>query len=242
MTHGPLHVIFEDNHLLVVSKPAGLPTMGVEEGRESLLSVARKYIGLKYHKPGNVYLGVVSRLDSPVTGVVVFARTSKAARRLTELFRCRQVLKTYWALVDRPPIPPAGVLLDWVRKDERHQRMVSAPPETPDAQEARLRYRTVRSCPQAVLLEIQLETGRTAPDPTATGKPARARTRGPQVRKPGGVRAGDRPARAAARPGPSRPQDAFRSRGTGPPFLASLWASLSPRYAAATGRGSQLVQ
>ena len=160
MTHGPLHVIFEDNHLLVVSKPAGLPTMGVEEGRESLLSVARKYIGLKYHKPGNVYLGVVSRLDSPVTGVVVFARTSKAARRLTELFRCRQVLKTYWALVDRAPIPPAGVLLDWVRKDERHQRMVSAPPETPDAQEARLRYRTVRSCPQAVLLEIQLETGR----------------------------------------------------------------------------------
>ncbi|HEY5313202.1 MAG TPA: pseudouridine synthase, partial [Pirellulales bacterium] len=95
----PLVVLYEDNHLLVVDKPAGLPTMGVTPDRPSLLAVARQYIKDRYQKPGNVYLGTVSRLDTPVSGIVVFARTSKAASRLSEQYRNREVEKRYWALV-----------------------------------------------------------------------------------------------------------------------------------------------
>ena len=97
----PFPILYEDNHLLVVDKPAGLATMGVAPEIPSLLSEAKRYIKQKYEKPGNVYLGIVSRLDAPVTGVMVLARTSKAAARLTEQFRSKQVQKAYWALV--PP-------------------------------------------------------------------------------------------------------------------------------------------
>ncbi len=103
-----LDVIYEDNHLLVVNKPASLPTMGVAADRPSLLTVAKDYIRQKYNKPGNVYLGVVSRLDAPVTGLVVIARTSKAAGRLSAAFRDRQVTKTYWAIVAGTPDSPAA--------------------------------------------------------------------------------------------------------------------------------------
>ena len=92
-----LHILYEDNHLLAVVKPAGLATMGTPAGRPTLLSEAKAYIAQRYHKPGNVYLGVMSRLDAPVTGVVLLARTSKAASRLTEQFRSRRVEKRYWA-------------------------------------------------------------------------------------------------------------------------------------------------
>ena len=92
-----LNVVYEDNHLLAVNKPAMLPTMGVEEDRESLLTVAKEYIRQEYNKPGNVYLGIVSRLDAPVTGIVLIARTSKAAARLSESFRSRDVRKIYLA-------------------------------------------------------------------------------------------------------------------------------------------------
>src|SRR4029077_6456214 len=94
-----LQILFEDNHLLAIDKPAGIATMGAAEGHESLLDQARRYIKQKYDKPGNAYLGVVSRLDAFVSGVVVFARTSKSAARLTEQFRSRSVQKLYWALV-----------------------------------------------------------------------------------------------------------------------------------------------
>src|SRR5882724_9158658 len=104
-----LDVLYEDNHLLAVNKPAMVPTMGVAEDRPSLLMVAKEYIREKYGKPGNVYLGIVSRLDAPVTGVVLMARTSKAAARLTEMFRERDVEKTYLALVESRNVdPPAG--------------------------------------------------------------------------------------------------------------------------------------
>ncbi len=118
MAHPPFPVLLEDNHLLAVVKPAGLPTMGVDPSRPSLFSLARQYLKEKYQKPGNVYLGVVSRLDACVTGVVVLARTSKAARRLSKQFRDREVGKLYWALVPQPPDPLAADLVDWLRKDE----------------------------------------------------------------------------------------------------------------------------
>ena len=95
-----LDVLYEDNHLLAVNKPAMLPTMGVAEDRPSLLVVAKEYMRRKYDKPGNVYLGIVSRLDAPVTGVVLLARTSKAAGRLSKQFRERDVEKIYWAIVE----------------------------------------------------------------------------------------------------------------------------------------------
>ena len=103
-----LVVLYEDNHLLALVKPPGLATMGVAEGVPTLLTLAKEYVKQRYHKPGNVYLGIVSRLDAPVTGVLLLARTSKAARRLTEQFRSRAVEKTYWALVEGTVTPPSG--------------------------------------------------------------------------------------------------------------------------------------
>src|SRR5688572_24454630 len=99
----PLDVLYEDNHLLVVNKPAGLPTQGAAAGEASVVTEAKEYLKRKYRKPGNVYLGVVSRLDSLVSGVLVLARTSKAAARLTEQFKNSSVEKVYWALVESPP-------------------------------------------------------------------------------------------------------------------------------------------
>ncbi len=155
-----LQVLYEDNHLLAVVKPAGLPTMGVSEKRPSLVQLARRYLKNRYKKPGNVYLGVVSRLDAEVTGVVLLARTSKAARRLSRQFRTREVEKTYWAIVEGIVRPSSGQCVDWVARDERHRRMRVVRPETPGAQEARLTYRKLKTLGQLTLLEVGLHTGR----------------------------------------------------------------------------------
>lgn len=156
----PLEILYEDNHLLVVNKPAGLPTMGVAPDKPSLLTVAKDYVKQRYQKPGNVYLGILSRLDAPVTGVVLLARTSKAARRLTEQFRERRVEKTYWALVDGALQPPEGICENWLAHDERHRRMHIVGPAVPGAQHARLAYRRLALFSDDSLVEISLETGR----------------------------------------------------------------------------------
>ena len=153
-------VLHEDNHLLVVDKPAHLPTMGVPEGQPSLLAAAKQYIKQKYNKPGNVYLGIVSRLDAPVTGAVVIARTSKAAARLTKQFRERSVRKCYWALLEKQPDPLEATLVDWLRRDLRHRRMHITTSSDLDSQEARLTFKTIRRVTGAVLVEIELLTGR----------------------------------------------------------------------------------
>jgi 23S rRNA pseudouridine1911/1915/1917 synthase len=162
-----IDVLYEDNHLLVVNKPAGLPTMGVSEDRPSLLTEMKEYVGRKYHKPGSVYLGIVSRLDAPVTGVLLLARTSKAASRLTEQFRKRDVEKVYWAIVDGKLAPRAGTLRHYMRKDERHRRMHVAAASSFGAQLAELQYRSanesrlhVSHTGQLSLVEIELLTGR----------------------------------------------------------------------------------
>lgn len=153
-------VLYEDNHLLAVCKPANLPTMGTAPDASSLVTWARQYLKEKYGKPGNVYVGVVSRLDALVTGVVVLARTSKAAARLTETFRSREARKLYWAIVEGVPAPPAATCVDWLRKDEPTRRMHVTRPQHPEAQEARLTYRTLAQLPRGTLLEIALESGR----------------------------------------------------------------------------------
>src|SRR5262245_41402131 len=122
----PLEVLYEDNHLLVINKPAGLATQGAEAGTASVVTLAKEYLKHKYQKPGNVYLGVVSRLDSLVSGVLVLARTSKAAARLSEQFRDRKTMKLYWAIVTGIPKPKQGELVHWMSEDESQQRMVAA--------------------------------------------------------------------------------------------------------------------
>ena len=157
----PLEILYEDNHLLLVNKPALLATMGVAEDKPSVLSLAKEYIKQKYDKPGNVYLGVVSRLDAPVTGVLVIARTSKAASRLSEQFRNREVEKVYRAVVEGVPDEPEAMLQHWLRKDERHRRVHVTMKDKETAQEARLSYRLIRELAGDMsLLEVKLETGR----------------------------------------------------------------------------------
>lgn len=155
-----IDVVYEDNHLLIVNKPAELPTMGVAADRPSLLSIAKAYVARKYNKPGNVYLGIVSRLDAPVTGLVVIARTSKAANRLTTAFRERQVSKRYWAIVAGSPEPSTAKLEHFLRKDERHRRVHTTHGKAPGAQVARLSYEVIATAGEHSLLEIELETGR----------------------------------------------------------------------------------
>lgn len=177
---GRVEVLYEDNHLLVVNKPAGLPTMGTPGGVPTLLTAAKEYVKQRYQKPGNVYLGVMSRLDAPVTGVVLLARTSKAAARLTEQFRTHTVEKTYWAVVEGELESEAGRLVDWLAHDDRHRRMHIVGPTISGAREARLSYRQlgridsvvtrasavarsrrgVGASGVATWLEVELETGR----------------------------------------------------------------------------------
>lgn len=153
-------VLYEDNHLLAVNKPAMLPTMGVAEDVPSLLTVAKDWLRRKYDKPGNVYLGVVSRLDAPVTGLVVLAKTSKAAARLSEAFRSRDVSKSYLAVVEGEVDPPSGELVHYLRHDERHRKVHATHEGAEGAQLARLSYRRVAAAGALELLEVELETGR----------------------------------------------------------------------------------
>ncbi len=160
MTAEPLDVLYEDNHLLAVNKPAGVVTQGANPDVPSLFHMAAQYIKLKYQKPGNVFLGVTSRLDAPTTGVVILARTSKAAARLSEQFRERKVDKTYWAVVGGKMSPSAGTLVDYLAPDERHRSVSVVSPQHPEAKEARLSYRVLKELGNKTLLEVQLLTGR----------------------------------------------------------------------------------
>ncbi len=155
-----LEVLYEDNHILAVNKPAMLPTMGVEADRPSLLTAAKEFLRRKYDKPGNIYVGIVSRLDGPVTGVVLLAKTSKAAARLSEAFRSRDVRKVYWATVEGEVSPAEGTLEHYLRKDERHRKVHVTNAGAEGAQLARLAYRTVKRAGELTLLEVELETGR----------------------------------------------------------------------------------
>lgn len=134
--------------------------MGNAPHEISLVDLAKDYIKSSYNKPGNVYLGVVSRLDMMATGAIVLARTSKAASRLSQQFRDRTVSKVYWALVAGRLEPAEGVLDDYVRKDESQHRMVTCSAKSSGAKQAKLSYKTLYSGPTCQRLEIQLETGR----------------------------------------------------------------------------------
>lgn len=157
---GPLDVLHTDNHVLVVAKPACLPSVPDETGDESLFDRAKAWIKRTCGKPGAVYLGIVHRLDRPVSGVMVFARTSKAASRLTDAFRRRDVEKVYWGVVARPPVPREGVLEQLLVKDRDRNRVRVAHAREDGAKLARTRYRLLDVSPGHALLELVPETGR----------------------------------------------------------------------------------
>ena len=154
-----LKVVFEDNHCLAVFKPAGVLTMGDRTGDLSIVDQAREYLRQKYDKPGNVFVGVVHRLDRPVSGVLLLARTSKAASRLSEQFREHSVRKVYHCVVAGRPQESSGELVDWLAKDEAKNlsRVVQRPE---DGKLSRLAYRCLKSAGSLSLLEIELLTGR----------------------------------------------------------------------------------
>jgi 23S rRNA pseudouridine1911/1915/1917 synthase len=156
----PLAILYLDNHLLVVNKPAGFATMGVAADQLSLLVQAKAMIKRRYRKPGNVYLGVVSRLDRPVSGVVVFARTSKAAARLSEQFRHRLVEKQYLAIAEKRPADDAGCWIDWLTRDEASRTMRVDQQSRPDAQRAEVRFTVLETRGALTLLLLRPITGR----------------------------------------------------------------------------------
>lgn len=151
-------LVFADNHLLVVYKPAGLLSQGDETGDANLLDLSKTWIKRRYHKPGQVFLGLVHRLDRPVAGVMVFARTSKAASRLSEQIRERRFGKVYWAVVEGKPPTPEGRLKHHLERQKRDPQVL--PGATATSRDARLAYRVLESAGERSLVEIELETGR----------------------------------------------------------------------------------
>ena len=154
-----IRVLYEDNHLLVVTKPMNVPVQADASGDEDLLTACKGYIKEKYQKPGEVYLGLVHRLDRPVGGVMVFARTSKAASRLTEQFSAHRAKKRYVAIAEGSA-PGTGRLTDWLLKNESTNTTSVVQEGTPGAKQARLTYRTLARADGLSLLDVDLKTGR----------------------------------------------------------------------------------
>lgn len=155
-----LDVLFEDNHCLVVNKPAGLLAQGDITGDPSLVDVARSYLKTKYQKPGNVYVGLVHRLDRPTSGVVLLAKTSKAAGRLSTQFREGTVEKIYHAVIDGSCPEDSGEWNDTLWKDEERNVVRVVPPDTPGGQEARIAFRVLGRFARTTQLELRPITGR----------------------------------------------------------------------------------
>lgn len=155
-----LDVLFEDNHVLVVNKPAGLLVHGDETGDTTLADLAKEYIKHRYNKPGNVFIGVVHRLDRPVSGVVLLAKTSKALSRLNELFRSKKTQKTYWAVVQNKPKAEQGTLVHWLVKDSVRNVSKAYSKENNAGARSELHYKMLAANAGKYLLEVNPITGR----------------------------------------------------------------------------------
>lgn len=155
-----LQVLYEDNHIIAVNKRAGDIVQGDKTGDTPLSDIVKEYLKIKYQKPGNVYLGVAHRLDRPTTGVLVFAKTSKALPRLNKLFAQKKAKKTYWALVKNAPEKEQGQLVHWLRKNPKNNKSTAFLKEMEGSKKAILNYRILRRLERYCLLEINLETGR----------------------------------------------------------------------------------
>lgn len=155
-----MQVLYEDNHIIVVYKESGEIVQGDKTGDKPLSETIKAWIKEKYAKPGNVFLGVVHRLDRPVSGLVIFAKTSKALSRLNDMFRKGEVKKTYWAMVQTPPAEPEGTLTNWLVRNEKQNKSYAYDHEVPNAKKAILKYKTVGQTEHYTLLEVNLLTGR----------------------------------------------------------------------------------
>jgi 23S rRNA pseudouridine1911/1915/1917 synthase len=153
-------VLYEDNHIIIVNKRSSDLVQGDGTGDEPLDDIVRAYIRGKYNKPGDVFLGVVHRLDRPVSGCVVYARTSKALSRLSELFRTRDVRKCYWAIVSDLPPAEEGTLRNYLKKNEKQNKSYVYNTEVKGSKEAELSYRILGRSERYYLLEVDLHTGR----------------------------------------------------------------------------------
>lgn len=155
-----IDILFEDNHLIVINKRTGDLVQGDKTGDAPLSDILKEYIKEKYNKPGNVYLGVVHRLDRPTSGAVIFAKTSKALGRLNKMLRDKQIDKTYWAVVKNKPSKSSETLINHLRKNPKNNKATVFNKETNDTKKAVLHYKTIKSLDNYHLLEIDLETGR----------------------------------------------------------------------------------
>ena len=153
-------VVYEDNHIIVVNKTASEIVQGDKTGDIPLSETVKQYIKEKYAKPGNVFLGVTHRLDRPVSGLVVFAKTSKALTRLNEMFRNSEVKKTYWAIVKNRPPKEEGELVNWLVRNEKQNKSFAYDTERPNSKKAILHYKVISKSDNYYLLEIDLKTGR----------------------------------------------------------------------------------
>lgn len=155
-----MRVVYEDNHIIIVYKESGEIVQGDKTGDIPLSDIVKDYIKEKYQKPGNVFLGVVHRLDRPVSGLVVFARTSKALSRLNEMFRTGEVHKTYWAITKNMPAIEEGRLEHWLVRNEKQNKSYAYAKEKPGAKKAVLEYKMIGRTDNYSLLEVRLLTGR----------------------------------------------------------------------------------
>lgn len=155
-----LQVLFEDNHLIVINKRPGDIVQGDKTGDQPLSDTVKAFLKKKYDKPGNVYLGVVHRLDRPTSGIVVFAKTSKALPRLNKMFAEKDAKKTYWAIVKNSPAEPEKRLVHWMKRNTKQNKSYANIKEVPDSKKAILTYKTLKKLDRYFLLEVDLETGR----------------------------------------------------------------------------------
>ena len=155
-----LQVLFEDNHIIVVNKRPGDIVQGDKTGDKPLSDTVKAFLKKKYNKPGNVYLGVVHRLDRPTSGIVLFAKTSKALPRLNKLFAEKSANKTYWSIVKNAPTEPEKRLVHYMKRNTKQNKSYANIKEVPDSKKAILTYKIIKKLDRYFLLEVDLETGR----------------------------------------------------------------------------------
>lgn len=159
-TKNNLQILHEDNHLIVVNKRVGDIAQGDNSGDKPLPDIVKEYLKEKYNKPGEVFLGVVHRLDRPTTGIVVFAKTSKALTRMNDLFSTRETQKTYWAVVKNKPPKEADTLVHYIKRNQQNNTSKAHIKEVPNSKKASLEYKIIAKLDHYFALEIELHTGR----------------------------------------------------------------------------------
>jgi 23S rRNA pseudouridine1911/1915/1917 synthase len=155
-----LKILYEDNHLIIINKRTGDIVQGDKTGDKPLSEVVKEYIADKYHKKGNVFLGVVHRLDRPTSGIVIFAKTSKSLERLNKMLREKKIDKTYWAVVKNPPEKQQDTLIHYLKKNPKNNKCTAFTKDSKDCKRAVLHYKIIDRSDNYTLLEIDLETGR----------------------------------------------------------------------------------